>query len=154
MAHSYPNLTPSESFKSSPQPQSREAHTVDYLSTQLVEDFKVYKARCSVIGVSARENDFWSTLNPLNLGGCIKKDLSATLQSPNTSTASLPSFTERVRTPMLDDRQAFSLLGPSLEYATLPVANPRRRASADIQREKEVILRLGEHVVDVYSNSK
>jgi hypothetical protein len=79
MAH--PNLTLSESFRSFSQPQPREAHTVDDVSTELV---KVYKARCGVIGFSVRENDFWSTLIPLNLGGRIKKGLTAPLQLPNT----------------------------------------------------------------------
>ena len=84
MAH--PNLTPSESFRSFSQPQPREAHTVDDVSTELEEDVKVYKARCGVIGFSVRENDFWSTLILLNLGGRIKKGLTAPLQLPTGNT--------------------------------------------------------------------
>jgi hypothetical protein len=114
MAHPYPSLTPSVSFKSSPQPQPRKAHAVDDLSTQLEEDVKVYKARRGAVEVSARENDFWSTFNPLNLGGRIKKGLSAALQPSNTSTASRAGSPEGVRTPVLDDQQAFSLVGASL----------------------------------------
>jgi hypothetical protein len=116
MAYHYPNLT--LSLNSSTQPRRGITHTVDDLSTQLEEDPNVYEAQLGA--ASARGNNLWSTLNPLNLrpGERFKTGPNgrAALQPPNSSesTVSRPRSSERARTPELDDQQAFSLIGASV----------------------------------------
>jgi hypothetical protein len=99
MAHPYQNMTPSESFKSSPKPQPRRR------SSHRGRSSSKKTSKSTRHGVAQSESRVERTTS--------SQHLSAALQLANTSTAS-PGSSERVRTHVLDDQQTFSLVGAAL----------------------------------------